>query len=135
MNWTRLGALWGFLGVAFGAFGAHAVQGIATEQALSWWETAAQYHLIHALALVLAGLLRGAGGRGEAAGWALLGGSVLFSGTLYAMALGAPRWLGAVTPIGGLGQMLGWLSLAYAARGAAAAGAIASAAPAAPPRH
>jgi uncharacterized membrane protein YgdD (TMEM256/DUF423 family) len=116
MSWIQVGALWGFLGVVFGAFGAHAIRGSADEQALSWWETAAQYHLVHALALVLAGLVGARAGRGGGAAWALLGGSVLFSGTLYAMALGAPRWLGAVTPLGGLGQMLGWLLLAYAAR-------------------
>ncbi len=63
------------------------------------------------------GLLRLQAGRGDLAGWAFLLGSLLFSGTLYAMALGAPRWLGAVTPIGGVGLLSGWFLLALAARG------------------
>jgi uncharacterized membrane protein YgdD (TMEM256/DUF423 family) len=116
MNWTLVGALWGLLGVGLGAFGAHGLKGLASEQGLAWWETAARYHLFHALALVVLGLLQQQRPGGDAAGWSFLVGNAVFSGTLYAMALGAPRALGAVTPLGGLGMMLGWLLLALAAR-------------------
>jgi len=119
MNWTMTGALWGLLGVGLGAFGAHGLKGVAppSEQGLAWWETGARYHLIHAVALVLVGLLQHHRPGGDAAGWSFLLGSLVFSGTLYAMALGAPRWFGAITPLGGLGLMLGWLLLALHARG------------------
>jgi uncharacterized membrane protein YgdD (TMEM256/DUF423 family) len=116
MNWTMVGALWGLLGVGLGAFGAHGLKATASEQAVAWWEAAARYHLVHALALVLFGLLQHHRPGGDAAGWSLLAGSAVFSGTLYAMALGAPRWLGAVTPVGGLAMMVGWLLLALHAR-------------------
>jgi uncharacterized membrane protein YgdD (TMEM256/DUF423 family) len=116
MNWTMTGALWALLGVGLGAFGAHGLKAVASEQALAWWETAARYQLVHAVALVLLGLLQQHRPGGDGAGWAFLLGSTVFSGTLYVMALGAPRWLGAVTPIGGLGMMLGWLLLALHAR-------------------
>lgn len=117
MNWIVTGAVWGFLAVALGAFGAHGLRARATEQALGWWTTGAHYQLTHALALVLVGLLRLQAARGDAAGWAFLVGSLVFSGTLYAMALGAPRWFGAITPIGGLGMLAGWVLLALAGRG------------------
>jgi uncharacterized membrane protein YgdD (TMEM256/DUF423 family) len=116
MNWTLVGALWGFLAVALGAFGAHGLRPELGEQAHGWWKTAALYHSIHALALLLVGVLQLHGARVEAAGWAFLVGSLVFSGTLYAMTLGAPRWLGAITPIGGLSLLTGWLLLAWAAR-------------------
>ena len=117
MNWVALGAVWGLLGVGLGAFGAHGLKATASAQALAWWETASRYQLVHALALVLLGLLqlhRPPGG--DSAGWSFLLGSAIFSGTLYAMALGAPRVLGAITPIGGVGMMVGWLLLALYAR-------------------
>jgi uncharacterized membrane protein YgdD (TMEM256/DUF423 family) len=117
MNWTMVGALWALLGVGLGAFGAHGLKAVASEQGLAWWETAARYQLFHALALVLLGLHQHHRPGGDAAGWCFLFGNALFSGTLYAMALGAPRWLGAFTPIGGLGMMLGWLLFALRARG------------------
>jgi uncharacterized membrane protein YgdD (TMEM256/DUF423 family) len=117
MNWIVVGAIWGFLAVAFGAFGAHGLRTRVSEQAIAWWNTGAHYQLTHALAIVLVGLLRLHAGRGDAAGWAFLLGSFVFSATLYAMALGAPRWLGAITPIGGLGLLAGWILLALAARG------------------
>ena len=119
MNWIVVGALWGLLGVGCGAFGAHGLRNLATAEGLAWWETAARYQLVHALALLAVGLLQLHAPRGDAAGWAFLLGNAVFSGTLYAMALGAPRWLGAVTPLGGLGMMAGWLLLALAARGLA----------------
>lgn len=100
----RLAALSGALAVIAGAFGAHGASGRAVE----WLRTGGQYELIHALAAIVAVQL--------GAEWAaalLLGGSALFAATLYAMALGAPHWLGAVTPLGGVGMILGWLLLAW----------------------
>ena len=117
MSWTMVGALWGLVGVGFGAFGAHGLRTVAGAEGLAWWETAARYHLFHALALIAVGLLQQHRPGGDSAGWCLLLGSAVFSGTLYAMALGAPRWLGAVTPVGGLAMMAGWLLLALHARG------------------
>lgn len=116
MNWVLAGAVWGFLGVALGAFGAHGLPRGTSPQALDWWRTAAQYHIAHALALLLTGVLGLQGLRVEAAGACFLAGSVIFSGTLYAMALGTPRFLGAITPLGGLLMLAGWLLLAWAAK-------------------
>ena len=110
--WIAIGAVCGFLGVALGAFGAHGLQGRATPEQLEWWRTASLYHLLHVLPLVVIGVLP-AGRRGTAAvGWTTLAGILLFSGSLYAMGLGGPRWLGAVTPFGGLAFLVGWLLLA-----------------------
>ncbi|WP_116090132.1 DUF423 domain-containing protein [Sphingomonas crusticola] len=100
---VRLAALSGAVAVIAGAFGAHGVTGKPAE----WLRTGGEYELIHAVATIVAVQL---GIRWAAA--LLLGGSVLFAVTLYAMALGAPSWLGAVTPLGGLGMILGWLLLA-----------------------
>lgn len=117
MNWTSCAALLGLLAVGTGAFGAHGLEQVATAEQMEWWATAAHYHLTHALALLGFGLLRERRPElGGMAGWALLAGIVVFSGTLYAMALGAPRWLGAVTPLGGVALMVGWLGLALGAR-------------------
>lgn len=113
-DWIVIGALWGAAGVGMGAFGAHGLQDVATPKELDWWSTAAQYHLLHALALVACGLCVRLSGRGRGAGWALLLGSLVFSGTLYAMALGASTRLGMVTPVGGAGMIAGWLLLARA---------------------
>jgi uncharacterized membrane protein YgdD (TMEM256/DUF423 family) len=110
-----LAGVLGFLGVALGAFGAHGLkkrlEGLPDgEQRLAWWQTGAQYHLIHALAVGLAP------GRSVAA-WLFLGGVVLFSGSLYAMTLTGKRALGAITPIGGLLFLGGWAALAASALG------------------
>jgi uncharacterized membrane protein YgdD (TMEM256/DUF423 family) len=104
-------------GVALGAFGAHALKSRLPADLLAAWNTGVQYHLWHALGMIAVGLsasivpdgpwLRGAGAL-------LLAGIVLFSGSLYALALGAPRGLGALTPIGGIALMLGWLALVVA---------------------
>lgn len=104
----RLAALSGALAVMAGAFGAHGVTGKPAE----WLRTGGEYEMIHALAAILAAQI-GA----ELAAALLLGGSIVFAGTLYAMAFGAPHILGAVTPVGGIGMILGWLLLAW--RGAA----------------
>ncbi len=114
-----VGACWGALGVVLGAFGAHALPKVRPSggaEATAWWETAARYHLLGAVAMVAAGLLERWTGRPSRAAWAFLAGSAVFSGSLYAMALGAGRGLGAVTPLGGLGLVLGWALLAWEAR-------------------
>jgi len=110
---VALAALSGFLAVAFGAFAAH---GVADPRAADWLRTGAQYQSIHALAVFAALALHRAGARGMGlAAGLFLGGTVLFAGSLYAMAFGAPRALGMVTPIGGLAFMAGWLILAWRA--------------------
>jgi uncharacterized membrane protein YgdD (TMEM256/DUF423 family) len=116
MNWFSVGALCGFVGVLLGAFGAHGLKRIATPEQLAWWSTATQYLLVHALALLAVGWLQTQRPDSGLPGTAFLVGSVLFSGTLYAMGLGAPRWFGAITPLGGLALLLGWASLAWQAR-------------------
>jgi uncharacterized membrane protein YgdD (TMEM256/DUF423 family) len=103
---TVLAALSGALAVAAGAFGAHGASG----QAAEWLKTGAQYQLIHAVAALVAVRM---GARGPA--WLFAGGAGVFAGTLYQMALGAPHWLGAVTPLGGVALIGGWLWLAWKA--------------------
>jgi uncharacterized membrane protein YgdD (TMEM256/DUF423 family) len=116
-NWIVVGAIAGLLGVGLGAFGAHGLEARATPEQLAWWETGARYQLVHALALAIYGLVsHRAEAKSNLAGWSFAIGIVLFSGTLYAMALGAPRWFGAITPIGGIALMVGWLALAMQAR-------------------
>ena len=110
---TVLGAITGFLAVALGAFGAHALSDTLTGKAAGWWETATLYLLVHA-ALATALSVHNPEKFGSAAA-ILLAGAVLFAATLYAMALGAPRWFGAITPIGGLGMLTGWAMIAWAA--------------------
>jgi uncharacterized membrane protein YgdD (TMEM256/DUF423 family) len=105
------------LGVAAGAFGAHALEPALTPRQADLYHTAARYHLLHALAVVMAGLAAAgpaSAGMAAAAGWVLLGGTAVFSGTVYALALGGPGWLGAVTPIGGTALLVGWGLLAVA---------------------
>lgn len=110
------GGVLGFLGVATGAMGAHALRDRLDAQALGWWETAAQYTQIHAVLMVAVALAvappRPPLVRAALASLAL--GVLVFAGTLDAMALGAPRWLGAITPIGGTCLLFGWLALAFA---------------------
>jgi len=97
--------------VALGAFGAHALKGRLSPEMLGVWQTAVQYHFWHALALLFTGY-QTLNGWGTAAGWLFIAGLVLFSGSLYALALGAPRGLGVVTPLGGVALLLGWIALA-----------------------
>jgi uncharacterized membrane protein YgdD (TMEM256/DUF423 family) len=103
----------GASGVLLGAFGAHALRGHLDASAMGWWQTAVQYQLWHALALALA-VHAGRGRAGRLAVVAFSTGIVLFSGSLYAMALGAPRWFGAIAPLGGMGFVAGWVALAMA---------------------
>lgn len=121
MNWLSLAALNLALAVMTGAFGAHALKARLSAEPLAWWHTAVEYHLIHALGLLAIGVIVRlhpvAGpalppGVTQSALWLQIG-ILIFSGSLYAMALGAPRWFGAITPIGGLAFIAGWLLLAW----------------------
>ena len=112
-----LGAVLMALAVVLGAFGAHGLEGKITPERMEVFRTGVQYHLIHALGLVAIGVLaaqRGvwSGSLGSAYGLLAIG-ILLFSGSLYVLALGGPRWLGPVTPIGGLCFIVGWLMLAW----------------------
>lgn len=108
-----LSAISGFLAVALGAFGAHALAEGFDPKQRGWWDTATLYLLVHAA--LAAALTASHSVRFGLAAMILLGGAVVFSATLYAMAVGAPRWLGAVTPLGGLGMLAGWGLLAWSA--------------------
>ncbi|MCX7962193.1 MAG: DUF423 domain-containing protein [Burkholderiales bacterium] len=112
-----LGALSGFVAVALGALGSHALKARLGADALATFELAVRYQMYHALALLAAGwaCARWPGAAATASGWLFVAGTLLFSGTLYALSLGAPRGLGAVTPLGGLALLAGWLALAWAA--------------------
>jgi uncharacterized membrane protein YgdD (TMEM256/DUF423 family) len=110
------GALSALVSVAAGAFGAHALKGRLSEYHLGVFETGARYQMYHALALLLIGVLAQAQPKGAltAAGGSMIAGTVLFSGSLYLLALTDLRWLGAVTPLGGLAFLVGWALLAFA---------------------
>jgi uncharacterized membrane protein YgdD (TMEM256/DUF423 family) len=110
-----LGALSALLAVGAGAFGAHALRQRLPPDLLAVFETAARYQMYHALALLFVAVAaaRGGGQALDLAGWLFLAGTVLFSGSLYVLALSGIRWLGAITPLGGLALLLGWLALAW----------------------
>ncbi len=110
------GALSAGLSVAAGAFGAHALKARLPPDLLAVFHTGAQYQMYHALALLAAGwaFARAPGGAAAAAGWLFLAGTVLFSGSLYALALSGVRTLGAITPVGGVAFIGGWIALAIA---------------------
>jgi uncharacterized membrane protein YgdD (TMEM256/DUF423 family) len=112
-----LGAASAFIAVAAGAFGAHALRGRLEPDLLTVFDTGARYQMYHALALMAAAwaVARWSGPLVVWAGWLFLVGTVLFSGSLYALALSGVRWLGAITPLGGLAFLAGWLCLAVAA--------------------
>lgn len=112
-----LGALSAGLAVALGAFAAHGLRARVSADALATFETGARYHMYHALGLLAAGwaVSRWPGGAAVAAGWLFVAGTVVFSGSLYALSLTGQRWLGALTPLGGLAFLLGWAALAWAA--------------------
>ena len=116
MPFLFLGSVFGFLSVAFGAFGAHALKDRLVPADLEIFKTAVLYQMVHALALVAVGLwLRSQPSASvERAGWAFVVGTVVFCGSLYFLVLTGPRALGAITPIGGVSFLLGWAFLAYA---------------------
>lgn len=117
-RWFALGAVAAGLGVALGAFGAHGLKSFVSEELLQIFETGVRYHLLHAVALLAVGW---AADRWPAskwvprAGWCFLTGIFVFGGSLYVMTLTDLRWLGAITPLGGLLFLAGWASLAIAA--------------------
>lgn len=114
--WIALGALNAALAVAAGAFAAHGLRERLDARALEVFEIGARYHMYHALAIVAAGVLTTSGAaRGQLAGWLFQVGIVLFSGSLYALALTGTKGLGAITPIGGVAFIAGWLWLAWTA--------------------
>lgn len=112
-----LAALGGALGVAFGAFGAHALRDRLDPSQLAIWQTGVNYLFWHVLAAVFAARWadRDGGRPALLAALLFLAGTLVFSGTLFALALGSPRWFGAITPLGGLALIGGWLALAVAA--------------------
>ena len=117
-TWLRIGAIAGAIGVALGAFGAHGLKDKLSEYALGVYITGVTYQMYHAPALLAVGLLDIVGRGGTAvnvAGWAFTAGIVIFSGSLYLLAFTGARWLGAITPIGGLAFIVGWVALAIAA--------------------
>ena len=119
-------AILGFIGVAAGAFGAHALRETLSARDLEIFETAVRYQLIHAVALLgiaaAAARWTGVSGALSLAGWSMIAGVIVFSGSLYGLVGTGVRGLGAVTPLGGLGLLLGWAALAWAAFKAPAVG-------------
>ena len=116
--WIKLGGILGGLSVMLGAFGAHSLKERLTEKSLATFQTGVQYQFMHSIALILVGLLMLSLGeesnkRLNRSGWFFAIGILLFSGSLNSLALGGPRWLGPVTPLGGLSFMIGWVLLAF----------------------
>ena len=110
------GAINALVAVAAGAFGAHGLEKRLDEKHLGIFETAARYHMYHALGIALCALAARAGLAGAVrAGWVMQAGVAIFAGTLYALAISKVKILGAITPIGGLLMMIGWAMLAWAA--------------------
>lgn len=116
-GWFATGAVAAALGVGLGAFAAHGLKGRLAPEMLAVFETAVRYHLVHALGLLAVGwaVERWPSGWTAAAGWLLVAGILVFSGSLYVLALTGARWLGAVTPVGGLCFLAGWAALAVGA--------------------
>ena len=112
-----LGTVSAGLAVALGAFAAHGLRSRISPEAIQTFETGARYHMYHALALLAVAwaATRWPGGAVTAAGWLFVAGTLLFSGSLYLLAVTGVRILGAITPFGGLAFILGWLALAWAA--------------------
>jgi len=115
--WIAIGAVCGFVGVAAGAFGAHMLRERLAADLLDPFEVGVRYHLLHAVMLVLVGTLRGSSRTRmlTVAGWTFLLGIILFSGSLYALALTGVRAFGMITPLGGAAFLVGWLALFVAA--------------------
>lgn len=111
-----LGALFAGLAVALGAFGAHALKDQLDARALEVFDTGVRYQLAHSLALLACAALGDRGRRTGAAAWCFTAGIVLFSGSLYGLALADWKWLGPVTPLGGVAFLAGWVALAVGAR-------------------
>jgi uncharacterized membrane protein YgdD (TMEM256/DUF423 family) len=118
--WVRAAACFGTVAVLLGAFGAHALRDRLAPAQLAAWETAVHYQLFHSVVLLALGLYAGATGRALGPSpWLFAAGMLLFSGSIYALVLAQARWLGPVTPLGGLALIAGWVSLLWLGRGAA----------------
>jgi uncharacterized membrane protein YgdD (TMEM256/DUF423 family) len=114
-HFLLLGAIFGFLGVAFGAFGAHGLRNRLSPDMLAVFETGVRYQMYHVFALLLVAAVVGHAGQARlltVAGWSFVAGIVIFSGSLYALTLTGTTTFGAITPIGGLAFLIGWASLA-----------------------
>lgn len=109
------GAIMAFLAVGLGAFGAHALKDRLSPDMLTIFEVGVRYHMYHALGLlaVALGISRWPESNLNAAGWAFIAGIVIFSGSLYILSITGMRWLGAITPIGGLAFLIGWAILVW----------------------
>ena len=116
MNLVRLAGILGFVGVAFGAFGAHFLRGRVGESLIEVWKTGVLYHLVHAVALLALAALGARAGRIRIVAGLFLAGILVFSGSLYLLVLTGERRLGAVTPLGGVAFLLGWLVLFASAK-------------------
>lgn len=113
----RLGGLLALGAVLLGAFGAHALKDLLSKHGTTaTWETAVRYQMWHALALLLVALLRETRSISDSSGYCFAAGALLFSGSLYGLALGGPSWLGPITPLGGLCFMAGWVLLVVSAK-------------------
>lgn len=118
MNYITLGAVLAALAVVLGAFGAHGLQARIEPRMLEVYQTGVQYHMYHALGLILLGILTARNPDNTLLAWAagaLVAGIVLFSGSLYVLSISSVRWLGAITPLGGVAFIAGWCLLAIAA--------------------
>ena len=116
MSFIAIGAINAVIAIAAGAFGAHALKATLDARRLGIFETASRYQMYHALALVLIGIIVAQGNPGvRCAAWAIQGGVIVFSGSLYLLALTDVSWLGAITPFGGVAMMVGWVLLAWKA--------------------
>ncbi len=118
-SWLSIGAGLMALAVLAGALGAHSLAPhFVAERGAEWWEKAARYHALHALGILVYGFFRSERSCKAWPSWCFALGILLFSGSLYAMALGAPRWLGMITPFGGTIWIVAWIGFAVQARGA-----------------
>jgi len=115
--WLIVAGVVGFLGVALGAFGAHVVKAFVSVQGLDWWHTAVEYHLVHAVVLLVLSLTPWQSKAKTVAQVAFTLGVAVFSGSLYVMALTGLTVLGAITPLGGVSFLTGWVALAMAGWG------------------
>ena len=113
-RYRLLGSLLALCAVLFGAFGAHALrETLSAHDSIQIWETAVRYQMWHALALIMLSMIPGPQSIPKMTGPCFLVGSLLFSGSLYGLALNGPKWLGPLTPLGGLFLIIGWLLLVY----------------------
>ncbi len=116
--WIMIGGILGCIGVILGAFGAHSLKAVLTAKQLAGFKTAVQYQFLHSFALILIGIIHGQSDPANhvkinRAGKFFVAGIIMFSGSIYALTLGGPKFLGPVTPLGGLCFMIGWLILAF----------------------